>query len=214
MTGSRRTSLASLLAVLLLLTGCSSGSDQPRGEKSHGPASETAAPSPTATASDCPSAGTAVIPDGTWDGPITLDVNGVAGVAATKSSGSGQLHAVVKDGMVVQGTWKVSWHSVGHGALNGAEAKVWLDTDIAGTVHGPAAKPVVHGAWAISGTAKVTSPVTATVPIEASGEDSETMTVEATDCDAVTGTFIPSFSSKNAMATFAGTARWVGHRVD
>jgi hypothetical protein len=180
----------------------------------HGPAGPSAAPSPTATAADCPTAGTAVIPDGTWEGPITLDVTGVAGVATTKSSGSGELHALVQGGKVVQGTWHVAWHSVGHGATNGAEATVSLDAEIAGNVKGPAAKPVVHGAWSLSGTAKVTKPVTATVPIAESGQDTETMTVEATDCDAVTGTFVPSFNSKNSMASFSGTARWVGHRVD
>jgi len=217
MTGSRRVAIAALLA-LLVTTGCSSGED--KGPSASGasttdtPGPAEASATPTATPIDCPPHGAAVIPDGTWDGPVTLDVTGVAGLAPTKSSGSGELHAVVQGGKVVQGTWRVTWHSVGHGTTNGAQASVALDAEIAGNVKGAAAEPVVHGAWSISGTARFTEPVTATVPVAESGQDNATMTVKTTDCDTVAGTFVPSFNTKNAMASFSGTARWVGHRVD
>ena len=220
MTGSRRVAVAALLS-LLVMTGCASGEEKPHPGASgagtshpEGPAGASTTPTPTATPIDCPPHGAAVIPDGTWDGPVTLDVTGVAGLAPTKSSGSGELHAVVQGGKVVQGTWRVTWHSVGHGTTNGAEATVALDAEIAGNVKGAAAEPVVHGAWSISGTARFTEPVTATVPVAESGQDNATITVKTTDCDTVIGTFVPSFNTKNAMASFSGTARWVGHRVD
>lgn len=171
-----------------------------------------ATPTPASpSASDCPAVGTAVIPDGSWSGPITLDVQGSGPNAQTQSSGSGQLQVIVEHGQVTGGTWALTWHSTGHGSANGASAKVNLDAQISGKVVGTAVKPVVQGNWTITGKATVTSPVKATVPIDESGHDSEEMTVETTACDAVTGTFVPSFNAHNPMATFNGTARWVGH---
>jgi hypothetical protein len=171
-----------------------------------------ATPSPaTPSASDCPAVGTGVIPDGTWAGPITLDVQGSAQNVQTQSSGSGELQVIVEHGQVTGGTWALTWHSTGHGSTNGASAKVNLDAQISGKVVGTATKPVVQGSWTITGKATVTSPVKATVPIDESGHDSEVMTGETTACDTVTGTFVPSFNAHNPMATFSGTARWVGH---
>ena len=76
----------------------------------------------------------------------------------------------------------------------------------------PAAKPVVHGAWAVSGTVRVTSPVTATVPVAGSGEGDAAMTVRVGSCDSVTGTFAPPASGQDPLAGLSAVARWSGRR--
>jgi hypothetical protein len=52
------------------------------------------------------------------------------------------------------------------------------------------------------------------LPLEFSGKANETMKIEEADCAELTGTFIPSFNAKGSPATFTGTARWTGTRVD
>lgn len=179
----------------------------------HGPAPEET-PSPSATPTDCGST-PGEIPDGAWQGPITMDVDGKGGNAAfTSSKGTGTMKVVVENGSVKSGTWSLAWHSTGHAETAQASATVNLNAKIAGKVTGPAAKPVVSGSWNLHGKATVTKPRVLTVPIDESGQDAETMTVESTSCDQVTGTFLPSFNSKDAAATFTGTARWVGARME
>ena len=77
---------------------------------------------------------------------------------------------------------------------------------------GTAAKPVMPDTWRIVGTAKVTRPVQTSAPFDETGKDSETLTIKDSTCDQVTGTFVPSFNSKETAATFTGTAEWVGRR--
>jgi hypothetical protein len=80
---------------------------------------------------------------------------------------------------------------------------------------GPAAAPVAHGHWSVDGTAEVTAMgVHQSVPLDQSGSDSSTLTVESTACDEVTATFIPSFNAKTqGVAVISGLARWTGTRV-
>ncbi|MBO9522008.1 MAG: hypothetical protein J7518_10770 [Nocardioidaceae bacterium] len=180
----------------------------------HGPAPGKT-PSGSATPTACPSVGVGVLPDGTWTGPITMDVQARGGSAAfTSSPGVGTMTLVVARGQVTRGTWKVGWTSTGHAETAQAAATVDLTASIAGTVRGPVTLPVVAGRWALHGKASITEPVQQTAPIDESGRASTTMTVESTACDAVTGTFLPSFDAKDAAASFTGTARWVGTRKD
>lgn len=180
----------------------------------HGPAPEETPSTPSPSASDCPATGTATIPDGTWEGLITMDVDGKSsGGGFANSKGTGTLRVVVEKGTVKNGTWSLHWKSRGHADTGQAAATVTVDGNVTGKVKGPAAKPVVVGAWSISGRAEITKPIQQTVPIDESGQDTETMTVETTSCDDVTGTFVPSFNSKDTQASFTGTARWVGSRV-
>lgn len=220
MTGPRRTStLAGLVALLVTSAACSSGGDGPTaGRASRTPlgAATTAPPTPSASvpspsASDCPTVGAARIPDGTWTGPLAVKVRGSAPETLTRGTGAGQLQVFVEDGLVTGGTWTLSWHSAGPSTANDGQASVTLQGQVAGTVTGTATKPVVRGRWVLTGQAVVTSPVTATAPIDDSGRDRAVLTVRTAACDAVTGTFAPSFTSADPLAASGGTARWVGH---
>lgn len=227
MTGRRGT--VALVAALALpgwaLAGCASGGSpraapsgvaDTRTRTAPGP-SLPPLPSPVQTLSPdparCPSRGTAVIPDGTWDGPLRLRVTTVGGVPATRSSGTGRLQVQVQGGQVVQGVWTLAGRSTGHGAADNGEATVRLTAQVAGTVRGPATRPVLHGAWVVFGTVRVTSPVTARVPVAASGEGDAAMTVRAGGCDTVTGTFAPPAAGTDPLAGLGAAARWVGRRL-
>ncbi|MFL6156006.1 MAG: hypothetical protein ACJ72D_07945 [Marmoricola sp.] len=222
-----RASVIALPVALVALVGCGSDATRTAADDTPSASSPTSAGTPTgtgtasgpataasgSTATDCPATTRTAIPDGTWTGPITMDVQGQGGKTGFgDSKGTGTMDLVVAGGKVTGGTWNVRWTSVGHADTGQAEATIRLTGKIRGTVNGTAAKPVLPGSWTIHGTAKITKPVHATAPVDESGKDSETMTVESTACDAVTGTFLPSFNSKNAAATFTGTARWVGTR--
>ena len=217
--------LAAALVGALALSGCAGAAEAP------GPTPSRAADTgttPTLGASDsplvtpvtpapgpthCPTRGAAVIPDGSWSGPLTLRLARVAGVPAARSSGSGRMQLVVQGGTVVQGAWTVQWRVAGTGSTDSGEASVRLAAELAGTVHGPATAPDVHGAWTISGTVRVTSPVAATVPVARSGEGRAAMAVRATTCDAVTATFLLPTRRGYRLARLAGSARWVGRRA-
>ena len=224
MTAPRR--IAALVA-LLALPGCASGSEPPvatpsgaahGGTTSPGGASLSPLPSPAAPLSPgpthCATGGRAAIPDGTWEGPLRLRVATVAGVPATRSTGSGRLQLRVEGGKVVQGVWTLTGRSTGTGTTDNGQASVRLTAQVAGSVRGPATKPVVHGAWAVSGTVRVTSPVTATVPVAGSGEGDAAMTVRVGGCDSVTGTFAPPAAGQDPLAGLAAVARWAGRRQD
>ena len=221
---TRRRRIAALVA-LLALPACASGGERPVAGPSRAADSGTTPPvgpslsplpSPATPLSPdpthCATGGAAAIPDGTWDGPLRLRVASVAGVPATRSTGSGRLQLRVQGGKVVQGVWTLTGRSTGSGATDNGQASVRLRAQVAGTVRGPATKPVVHGAWAVSGTVRVTSPVTATVPVVGSGEGDAAMTVRVGGCDAVTGTFAPPAAGKDPLAGLGATARWSGRR--
>ena len=221
MTGRRR--IASLEA-LLALPGCASGSQRPvstpsgaaHGEATSAGPSLSPLPSPAGPLSPgpthCATGGTAAIPDGTWAGPLRLRVASVAGVPATRSTGSGRLELRVEGGKVVQGVWTFAGRSTGSGTTDNGQATVRLTAQVAGTVRGPATKPGVHGAWAVSGTVRVTSPVTATVPVAGSGEGDAAMTVRVGGCDSVTGTFAPPAAGQDPLAGLSAVAHWAGRR--
>lgn len=220
--------LVATLGCVLALSSCTAGTDSPPATPSGAVGTDTTRPSgetsllvtpatpPAPGPTQCPTRGAAVIPDGTWAGPLTLRLEGLAGVPVDRSAGSGRLQLLVQDGQVVQGAWTMSWRATGSGTTDNGEARVRLTADIAdiaGSVQGPAAKPSVHGAWTISGTVRVTSPVAATVPVAGSGEGDAVMEVRAGSCDAVTGTFALPSARRNPLVRLSGDARWVGHRA-
>jgi hypothetical protein len=230
-----RTPLAVLAVPLLALSACGSSGSKPAADASGSAAptsASTGAPdssgspsttagsatanstaTPTGSPTICPDLAKATIPDGSWTGPITMAVDGKGGSAAFASTeGTGTMAVVVAGGKVTSGSWSVHWHSHGHADTGQAAATITLAGTIGGTVTGPATKPVLPGTWRVKGTATITKPVHASSPVDDTGNDSETMQVASTVCDQVTGTFLPSFNSKDAAATFTGTARWDGRR--
>jgi len=163
---------------------------------------------------ECTVGSQTTVPDGTWKGPIVMSVKGQGLTGQAFSGGQGQLKMTVEDGKVKGGTWGVTWHSSGSSTEGGVTAEIEIDGEVGGGVKGSAAKPLVTGSWTISGTATVDIGGIGPLPLEFSGKASETMTIEEADCAELTGTFIPSFNAKGSPATFTGTARWTGTRVD
>jgi hypothetical protein len=160
---------------------------------------------------DCAAEHPTVVPDGTWKGPIKMAVQGEGLSGQAFSGGNGTLKMVVKDGKVTGGTWAVNWHSTGTASEGGISTVIEIDGNIHGGAKGSAGKPFLSGNWSIHGKAVVS--IGATLPLDFSGSDTEDLTIEATSCDDVTGTFLPSFNSKGSPAKFSGTARWTGQRV-
>jgi hypothetical protein len=238
----RRTSVIAISAALLALSGC--GGDDEKKPASSDPTTGTsatvsatgtptdAAESPgseltsSSSASNDPTASTGGdcatskgIPDGTWEGPLTMNVRGSGGGTSGKSGyadskGTGKLRVVVANSKVTKGTWSLAWKSEGSADTGQAAASITLDGTVKGILRGPATKPVLPGTWKIDGTVTVTKPQKYTAPVNETGEDTETMKILAADCDEVTGTFVPSFNSKDAAATFTGKAEWKGTPTD
>lgn len=200
-------------------TSSSAPASSPPDGASSGTPSGTTSPSgtPTTDATDSP-AGCGVVPgrlpDGTWAGPIAMDVDGRGGDAGFASSkGRGTMRLVVADGTVTSGTWTVAWRSRGTADTGQAAATLTLRGRIAGSVKGPAGKPVLDGTWSLNGQVHITKPVDQRAPVSETGTGTETLEVTDVSCETVTGTFLPSFNSKDAAATFTGTATWVGKPV-
>ncbi|HEX2893003.1 MAG TPA: hypothetical protein VHO29_03260 [Marmoricola sp.] len=229
MTPPRRTpTVAALAAVLVLSAGCesttgpaggmptlSAGASAPSSASSSGTVGADATPSVSTrpSTSACPSVGSGSIPDGTWSGPVAVTVRGSAPGTATRGTGSGLLQVVVEGGRVTGGTWTLAWDSAGPSTAKDSNAKVTLHGQVAGTVSGTAASPVLAGRWAITGRAVVTSPVTATATVNQARQTRATLSARTTACDAVTGTFAPSFRSTDAYGSSDGTATWTGRRT-
>lgn len=225
MTPLRRTSAgAAFAAVLVLSTGCESTTGPAGGMPSLSPgasapssrtvgADATPSVSTRSSPSACPSTGSTSIPNGTWSGPLAVKVRGSAPGTATRGTGSGLLQVVVERGRVTGGTWTLAWDSAGPSTAKDSQAKVTLHGQVAGTVTGTAASPVLAGRWAITGRATVTSPVTATATINQARQTRATLSVRTTACDAVAGTFGPSFRSTDAYGATDGTATWTGRRT-
>jgi hypothetical protein len=225
MTHARRTPILAGLAALLALTGCSPGTDPgadgaPSGSPSGAPSGSTSAPATTSTlpaatapASTCPSVGSAVIPDGSWTGPLAVKVRGIAPETTTRGTGAGQLQVLVEGGRITGGTWALTWDSAGPSTAKESQSTVQLHGQIAGTVTGTAAAPVLLGQWTVTGSAAVTAPVTATASVDEAGNGRAALVVRTTSCDGVTGRFAASFRSTDAYAASDGTARWVGRRT-
>lgn len=185
----------------------------------HGPAPEQETPVPSTSATECAvTSGLDGLPDGTFTGPIDLDVNGAvpsSGVSVD-SSGSGEMTIVVEEGEVTGGPWSLSWSSEGGGKDKDVTVHVELDGTIQGQVKGSAEAPVAAGHWSVHGTARATAMgVTQDVPIDEAGNDATQLTLESTTCDDVTATFVPSFNAKTGgVAVISGVARWTGTRVE
>ena len=220
----RRTHLVvAPVAGLLLLSGC--GTSSPMSLQPPGPTSPTyaaatltpatpTAPSPSATppvlSVACPTTGKAPIPVGTWHGALRIELSGRSARGRYASTqGNGTLRLTVANGRVTAGRWSVQWHSQGHVDSGDASATIMLRGTLSGTASGPAARPVLSGIWAIHGTATITRPVRASAPVDESGRTSDPLRITSTSCDALTGTFAPSFTSKESRATYSGTARWI-----
>lgn len=180
----------------------------------------SATPDPVDTtqpAPDCEGVdGVTAIPDGTWEGPVELDVLGSGNGVAVNSRGGGQMRIVVEDGEVVGGPWRVDFTSEGEGEGDGVSVQIRIDGRLGGTVSGTADAPVAGGTATLTGTAKATAMgITQDVPIKESSSIDDTLTVESTSCDEVTASWLPSFSSRANPAgiSLEGTARWVGRPV-
>lgn len=219
-----------LVALVLVSTLTSCGDDPlaansgPTGSPSATEVTPTATPSSTPSvsasansqaspsSSDCV-ATNKVVPDGTWRGPITMKVRGAGGQSGyAESEGTGRLTLTVTDGKVSGGTWTLTWKSHGEAETKDAAASVDLTGTVNGTAKGAAARPVLPHNWRIKGTAHVTRPVQTSAPFDETGSDQETMTIKTSTCAQVTGSFVPSFNSKETAATFTGTAEWIGTR--
>lgn len=168
-------------------------------------------PPPVTEEDDCASVALGTVPDGKWTGPIDLAVTGKGLTGQAFSGGKGTMTMVVKNGKVTSGTWGVGWRSTGLSSEGGMNTKIKIRGVINGGVKGSAGQPQLRGQWRIVGTATVD--IVGAIPLDFSGKDTETLKIESTTCDAVSGTFIPSFNAKGAPATFSGTARWTGSKV-
>jgi hypothetical protein len=209
---------AGLLA-LALLAGCASGT----GGRQSGTASPDPAPAPSTgtspsgpvdpTAPPCPPVGTTRLPDGTWAGPLSVRVRATAPETRARGTGTGQLQVSVERGQVTGGTWALTWSAAGPSTAHESQATVRVHGEAFGTVAGTAQRPVLRGTWTIVGRAAVTSPVTATASVDASGKARSALTVRTRSCDAVAGSLAARFPSTDGFAASAGTARWAARRT-
>lgn len=182
----------------------------------HGPAVEEPPPPPGGEPPpECESTGATTIPDGVFAGPITMRVIGSGGTleGSAVSKGNGTMSVAVKGGKVVGGKWKVTWLTNGIVGNTGTTLRLNLLGKAGGGVSGSAFAPTLRGKWSINGNAFLLQPVTATLPISFDGKAYENLRIFGSDCNAVSGTFVPSFNSKGGEASFTGTATWTGSRV-
>lgn len=173
------------------------------------PVTPTASPTPTVKPSKvaCPAVGP--IPDGRWAGPLTMRVatrSGGKGMAS--SPGTGTLRVVVTNGRVTSARWSLHWLSRGHVDTGQAAASIVLPTSLIGTGQGSALKPALTAVWTIHGTATITKPVHESIPFTDTGQVSGGLRIDSLTCSTVSGSFPVSFASKDAQASFSGTARW------
>jgi len=184
----------------------------------HGPAKpdDPAAPpgaAPCEVGSDLTS-----IPDGTWSGPISMDVKGSGGGAkgSASSAGSGTLTVIVANGKIASGKWAVDWKSAGTATANGTSSTIKVDGHVAGKVEGSTAHPSLPGSFSISGKTYVDAGgTTVAVPIDFDGKTTEKMKLLSISCSHVSGSFIPSFNDNAAGgAKFTGSARWEGQKKE
>lgn len=238
MTSRRPALLGVLGAALLAFAGCS-GHARPAATGTSPAASPTlvgtpgavptapvtaqptglASPTPSPTPS-CHDVATHTLGDGTWSGPVTLDVRAHGGHAAfTSTRGRGTMAVVVRGGQVVDASWRVRWTSSGEADNGQAAAHLALTGRLAGLVSGSASRPVVNGTWQLTGTATVTKPVHTSGPIDETGRITGPMAVTSATCGGeqaptAAGTYRVTFTSKDAEATFTGNLRWTATRRD
>jgi hypothetical protein len=233
-SGTAALVLPVLLTALLAVSGCGgsgkSGTAEPSGTATTSGSGPTTTPSstptptssptdavgtPTPTPADCAAGAGRALPDGTWTGPITMTVRGVGGrTEFTSSPGRGTLDLVVADGKVTGGSWQVRWTSRGHAETANASAAIHVTGTIKGAWSGRDSAPETTGTWTLTGAATITEPQQATAPIDETGPLTATMKVRASDCRHAGGTFAPSFTSKDTLATFTDKATWTATRQD
>ncbi|MCZ4498338.1 MAG: hypothetical protein JWQ74_891 [Marmoricola sp.] len=156
------------------------------------------------------------IPDGTWSGPISMDVKGQGGGASgfAKSAGTGTLTMIVANGKIASGKWAVDWASAGTSTMSGTSSTIKVNGHVAGKVNGSTAKPTLPGDFALTGKAYVKAGGTlVAVPIDFDGHTTEKMSLLSISCEHVSGSFVPSFNSNAGNGvSFTGNARWEGQR--
>lgn len=183
----------------------------------HLPPDPTTPPGTEPTPDECVSGPAATIPDGTWQGPIVLDVVGT-GEGATgqiNSTGKGEMKLTVKEGKVY-GPWKVTWRSSGTIVDHGIKIKIVVDGKAGGTASGSAKQPTMHDNWSIKGGVLVgVGGNSVAAPFEHSGNGKEYLKVTDSTCDVVNASFVPSFNTKGnpSGVSFRGNATWSGRRV-
>lgn len=183
----------------------------------HGPAKPDDPDAPP-SAAPCTGSDLSAIPDGTWTGPISMDVKGQGGGAdgSATSAGHGTLTMVVTGGKIASGKWAVDWSSAGTATMNGTSSTIEVRGHVAGKVNGSTAKPSLPGDFAINGKAYVKAGgTTVAVPIDFDGKTTEKMKLLSISCTHVSGSFVPSFNDNAAGgARFTGSARWEGQKKD
>jgi len=227
---SRLSGPAVLLVALVTVSGCGGGSGAPSTARTTDPTGTPSAPTGSVSSPGAPATGTSgampsapsspsagcsthTLADGSWSGPVRMDVQGQGGrTTFTSSQGEGTLALTVSGGRVTGGRWTVTWHSTGSAETANAKADLALRGTIAGRAGGTASRPTLTGTWHIVGTARITRPVQTSAPVDESGPDTEKLTVRTAGCDDATATFLPSFNSKDTLSTFRGEASWTGHR--
>ena len=174
------------------------------------PATPGATPTDETTGTaDCPSS--AVLADGSWEGPLKVDLHGVGGTSQfTDSPATGTLRVTVEDGKATGGTWNLSWSSEGSAKTKDVEAFIKVAGNLRGTVSGSAAKPTLAGTWRLDGSAGLVLPEKTQSPIRDSGDERTTMTISSADCRKASGRLAISFDSKDTLATFSGKGTWAG----
>ncbi|WP_341928237.1 hypothetical protein [Nocardioides psychrotolerans] len=207
--GPLRSKAQAKLAELLSVAGPTTDIQTIRFEPNPDPVVEV----PPVEEEDCATAAPSVIPDGVWKGPIDLKVTGKGLTGQAFSGGRGTMTLTVKNDKVISGRWNVDWLSTGLSSEGGIQVALRLRGNVNGGVKGSAAKPLLTGSWSLTGRA-VVSVGGAVLPLGFDGKASETMQVETSSCDQVSGTFVPSFNDNAGGGTsFSGTARWSGARV-
>lgn len=154
------------------------------------------------------------IPDGTWTGPIDMDVvgSGADMGGSIKSAGGGTMTITSAKGKV-SGTWDIAWSSKGTLNEDGVSVKLAVNGKVDGTAAGKAVQPRLDYSYSIKGTATVsTMGITQKVPIDETGSFDQFLTIVDSNCDGVVATFVPSFNSKANPAgiQFTGKATWHG----
>jgi hypothetical protein len=202
-------------------TGTASGSSSP-GAPSTSSTATSAGSTPTSTTSTGTSTGTSTpcttsraVPEGTWEGPLTLDVQGTGGTAKfADTPGTGSLRLVVAHGKVTDATWSVDWTSEGHASSGKAKATIKVAGSLSGTATGTAARPVLDGDWLIKGSASITvGAQTSSAPVDQTGPQKSPLKIRRADCTEVTASFSVDFTSTDAAAIFTGKGAWVAKPV-
>lgn len=183
-------------------------------------AASTAAPATTVPA--C-AATPGTIPDGTWTGPIVLDIEATNSRAtgAVLSLGDGSLDVVVSGGQVTGGKWAMTAGSTGALTITGSKATITGNLTLKdGVPSGSASAVSLQGSADISGSLTIDTPQGAHIerPLNGTYTGDTTLTITRVTCDEVQASFVPAWKAKaDALAggekSFDGVFRWTAHRA-